>query len=371
MARRAVGVVRAARHRRDVGTAAQAGIGEPGAAQNVERGGIVCGMRALAAMGRLERQPEPGEIIDDRRFVFPLAPARVQVFNAQQQPTIQTLCEALIAQGGIGMAQVKPPIGRGRKTKDGARGHQSVSKAKTGPSKHVRRAAKSAAAARGVFVDVAVIDGQAALDAATDALLGAGCPLAAKLVAVGGRPPLRLRAPGFSGFAAIVVAQQVSVASANAIFARLEAKFAPLDSAAIRAADDEALKSCGLSRPKVRTLRALAEAEAAGLDFASLGAASAEEAHRRLTAIWGVGPWTADIFLLFCLGHPDAFPAGDLALQEAARMAMGLRKRPDGARLEAIAERWRPYRGVAARMLWAYYREAKRGAGMVLAQATG
>ena len=78
-----------------------------------------------------------------------------------------------------------------------------------------------------------------------------------------------------------------------------------------------------------------------------------------LVAVKGVGPWTADIFLLFCLGHPDAFPAGDLALQEAAKLALGLKTRPDAARLERIAERWRPWRGVAARMLWAYYRAAK------------
>ena len=267
------------------------------------------------------------------------------------------------------MAQMKPSVGRRRKTKDGAGGHQEVSKAKSRPSKHARPKTKSAQPPLSAST-VAVIDGQASLDAATEALLNAGCPVAAKLVAVGGRPPLRLRAPGFPGFAAIIVAQQVAVASANAIFARVEARFVPLDGAAIIAADDASLRSCGLSRAKIRTLRALAEAERAGLDLPSLGALDATLARRRLTAIWGVGPWTADIFLLFCLGHPDAFPSGDLALQEAARMAMGLGKRPDAAQLETIADRWRPYRGVAARMLWAYYREAKRGAGMVLAQGT-
>ena len=369
MTRRAVRIMRAARHRRDVGAAAQAWIGEVGAAQRVKRGGVVGRVRALAAIGRLESQAEPREILDDRSFVFGLAAACVQVFNAQQQPAVEVLGAALIAQGGIGMPQVKPPVGRRRKTKDGAGGHQSISKAKSRPSKHARPAAKSAHAP-GSVATVGVIDGRAALDRATDALLGAGCPIVAKLVAIGGRPPLRLRAPGFSGFAAIVVSQQVSVASANAIFARLQSTFAPLDGAAIRAADDESLKSCGLSRAKIRTLRALADAERAGLDLPSLGGADATQARRRLAAIWGVGPWTADIFLLFCLGHPDAFPAGDLALQEAARMAIGLRKRPDAARLEAIAARWRPYRGVAARMLWAFYRATKRGAGMVLTQAT-
>ena len=109
---------------------------------------------------------------------------------------------------------------------------------------------------------------------------------------------------------------------------------------------------------------------AEGLDLAALGSMDAADAHRALVAVSGIGPWTADIFLLFCLGHPDAFPAGDLALQEAARLALGLETRPDARGLEAIAERWRPWRGVASRMLWAYYRHAKQRSGMALAGAS-
>ena len=86
----------------------------------------------------------------------------------------------------------------------------------------------------------------------------------------------------------------------------------------------------------------------------------ADEAHAALTALHGVGPWTADIYLLFCLGHADAFPAGDLAVQEAARIALGLRKRPDAKALTKIAEAWRPWRGVAAHLLWAYYHAVKK-----------
>ena len=102
----------------------------------------------------------------------------------------------------------------------------------------------------------------------------------------------------------------------------------------------------------------------------AVGALDAEDAHNALLAVKGVGPWTADIFLLFCLGHPDAFPAGDLALQEAARLALNLKRRPDAARLERIAERWRPLRGVAARMLWAFYRGVKARSGMALADGS-
>jgi len=201
----------------------------------------------------------------------------------------------------------------------------------------------------------AAVAGLQALDPATiDAML-----------AVGGAPPLRRREPGFAGLVAIIVSQQVSVASANAMFARLQAAFSPLDGASVLAADEAKLKACGLSQAKMNALRALAEATANGLDLAGLAALDAEAAHQALIAVKGVGPWTADIFLLFCLGHPDAFPAGDLALQEAARLALGLKQRPDARKLEKIAERWRPLRGVAARLLWSYYRGVKLRAGVV------
>jgi DNA-3-methyladenine glycosylase II len=192
------------------------------------------------------------------------------------------------------------------------------------------------------------------------------------LIAIGGHPPLRRREPGFAGLAAIIVSQQVSVASASAIFGRLESRVAPLEAARLAEATEEDLRACGLSSPKIRALRALAHAVAeGGLDLAGLAALAAEDAHKALVAVKGVGPWTADIFLLFCLGHPDAFPAGDLALQEAAKLALKLRRRPDAARLERIAERWRPWRGVAARMLWAYYRRVKQRSGMALADGSG
>jgi DNA-3-methyladenine glycosylase II len=169
--------------------------------------------------------------------------------------------------------------------------------------------------------------------------------------------------------AAIIVAQQVSTASATAIFGRLQARVVPLEAAEIEKATEEDLRACGLSNAKIRALRAVAQAIAEdGLDLAGLGALDAEDAHNALVAVKGVGPWTADVFLLFCLGHPDAFPAGDVALQEAAKLALNLKRRPDAQRLERIAERWRPLRGVAARMLWAYYRGVKARSGMALGE---
>jgi DNA-3-methyladenine glycosylase II len=192
-----------------------------------------------------------------------------------------------------------------------------------------------------------------------------------RLIAIGGAPPLRRREAGFAGLAAIIMSQQVSTASATAIFGRLQARIVPLEAAEIAKATDGDLRACGLSSAKIRALRAVAQAIVeGGLDLKALGGLDAGDAHKALIAVKGIGPWTADIFLLFCLGHPDAFPAGDLALQEAAKLALNLKRRPDAARLERIAERWRPLRGVAARMLWAYYRGVKARSGMALADGS-
>jgi DNA-3-methyladenine glycosylase II len=212
---------------------------------------------------------------------------------------------------------------------------------------------------------------EAALHEAAERLRAKHPELVERLTATGGKPPLRRREPGFAGLAAIIVSQQVSVASATAIFGRLQARVVPLEAAEIAKATEDDLRACGLSTAKIRALRALAQAVAeGGLDLEGLSGLDAEDAHRALVAVKGVGPWTADIFLLFCLGHPDAFPAGDLALQEAAKLALNLKRRPDAARLERIAERWRPLRGVAARMLWAYYRGVKTRSGMALADGS-
>lgn len=207
-----------------------------------------------------------------------------------------------------------------------------------------------------------LIDGHETLARAVAALQVADPVAISLMLEVCGPVPLRRSEPGFEGLAAIIISQQVSVASAQAIFARLKGAFSPLTAAQIFDADDASLRACGLSMPKIKALRALATAiETEGLDLAGLGALSAEAAHQTLVAVKGIGPWTADIFLMFCLGHPDAWPAGDLALQESARLALKLKVRPDTRGLEAIGERWRPHRAVAARILWAYYKAAKAG----------
>ena len=192
------------------------------------------------------------------------------------------------------------------------------------------------------------------------AALGEADPRFAALMATAGRPPLRRRADGFAGLAATIVAQQLSTASADAIWTRLAAAFDPLTPKAIVRAHPARLKRAGLSAPKIRALKEIARAIARGkLALAALSDCAAEDAHAALTAIHGIGPWTADIYLLSCLGHADAWPAGDLALQEAARLAFGLAARPTGKQMIALAEPWRPWRSVAARVLWTYYRAVK------------
>ena len=129
----------------------------------------------------------------------------------------------------------------------------------------------------------------------------------------------------------------------------------------MRRARTDKLKRLGLSAPKIKAIREIGKALAKGpIDLNQVGNMGADSAHAALIALHGVGPWTADIYLLFCLGHADAFPAGDLAVQEAARIAFGLRKRPDAKGLTKMAEAWRPWRGVAAHLLWAYYHAVKK-----------
>jgi DNA-3-methyladenine glycosylase II len=197
------------------------------------------------------------------------------------------------------------------------------------------------------------------LDAAL-AMLIAADPRFTALMAACGRPPLRRRPDGFAGLAATVVSQQLSTASAGAIWARLVAAFDPLEPHAIMRARPLRLARIGLSAPKIRALKEIARAVANGrLTLSSLADIDAEEAHAALTAVHGIGPWTADIYLLSCLGHADAWPAGDLALQEAARLAFALPARPNAKEMLKLAEMWRPLRAVAARVLWTYYRAMK------------
>jgi DNA-3-methyladenine glycosylase II len=186
------------------------------------------------------------------------------------------------------------------------------------------------------------------------------CPVMRSIHDTTGDPPLRRQAAGFSGIARVIVGQQLSVASAAAIWSRTALVCMPFQPAGLLAVSDDILFKAGLSRAKVRTLRAIAAACSNGLDLAKLEHMTEEEVHAALTDVVGIGPWTADVYIMFCLGRADGWASGDLALQIAAQHALALDNRPSAVELTEIAERWRPWRGVAARLLWAYYAAMKQ-----------
>ena len=206
---------------------------------------------------------------------------------------------------------------------------------------------------------------EADLDAALTALAKAE-PRFGALLAEAGRPLLRRRPGGFAGLAAAVVSQQLSTASAAAIWGRLTAAFDPFDHDSLRRARADRLGRLGLSAAKIKTLKNLAReiaAERVNLDV--LAHEDADAAHHTLVSLHGIGPWTADVYLLFCLGHGDAWPAGDLAVQEAVKIGLGLKTRPTAKEMAPLAEPWRPMRGAAAHLWWSYYRAIKKREGVI------
>lgn len=174
-----------------------------------------------------------------------------------------------------------------------------------------------------------------------------------------GEVPLRLSEPGFGSLISIIISQQVSRASADAILGRFTRLIDPLTPEAVLAVSEDVFREAGLSRPKQRTVLALAAAVSDGLDLNELIELDAEVAMKRLTDVSGIGPWTAEVYLLFTAGHPDIFPAKDVALQTAVGHALGIEPRPGDKMLAALAESWSPWRGVASRLFWAYYREMR------------
>jgi DNA-3-methyladenine glycosylase II len=180
-------------------------------------------------------------------------------------------------------------------------------------------------------------------------------PAFARALTLVGPLPLRREPDGFAALLRAIVGQQVSVASARAIWARLEAA-GLTDAGGMAAASEDTLRAAGLSRQKARYGQALAGAE---IDFAALRDMPDAEVVARLVAVPGIGVWTAEIYAMFALGRADVFAPGDLALQEAARGLFRLETRPSERSLRALAAGWSPWRSVAARILWAYYRVAK------------
>src|SRR6202171_4518880 len=209
---------------------------------------------------------------------------------------------------------------------------------------------------------------QADLEDAVQALVEQA-PRLRPILELTGMPALRQREPGFAGLAAIVCGQQLSTASAGAIWARITAAFDPFHHDAIRKARAGRLGRLGLSAAKIKTLKNIArELAAERLNLDVLANEDADAAHNTLTSLPGIGPWTADVYLLFCLGHGDAWPAGDLAVQEAVKIGLGLKTRPTAKQMAPLAEPWRPLRGAAAHLWWAYYRAMKKREGVIAGQ---
>lgn len=183
----------------------------------------------------------------------------------------------------------------------------------------------------------------------------------ARVVEAHGPPPSRRRPPGFGTLLRAIVFQQVSTTAGTAIWGRLEAGLGELAPAALLARDDDTLRGYGLSRPKVKYARALAAALAdGGLDLDGLHRLEDEAAIAALVALPGIGRWTAEIYLLSALDRPDVMPAADIALMTAAQHLKRLPARPTAREMYALSEPWRPWRSVAARLLWHYYRALKQ-----------
>jgi DNA-3-methyladenine glycosylase II len=199
-----------------------------------------------------------------------------------------------------------------------------------------------------------VLDASAFESAATT-LCDADAGLAA-IVERHGLPEFWARDPGLETLVLLILEQQVSLASARAAYDRLEQRLGGLTTAGILTSGDAELRADGFSRQKARYVRALAAAvEDGSLDLTGLAALDDDGARIALVALPGIGPWTADVYLLTALRRPDVWPVGDIALQEAARRVRGLELRPTPLELEALGEAWRPHRASAARLLWHLY----------------
>lgn len=186
------------------------------------------------------------------------------------------------------------------------------------------------------------------------------CPRMAHAQSVTGPLPLRRRPDGFAPLLNAIIGQQVSVASAAAIWARMEAA-GMVEVAACAQATQDDLRALGLSRQKIRYTQELART---GIDFDALRALPSRDVIKTLVAVPGIGPWTAEVYAMFSLGHADVFAPGDLALQEAARVLYDLPARPKEAAFRVMAQAWAPWRSVAARQLWAYYAVMKSREGI-------
>ena len=210
------------------------------------------------------------------------------------------------------------------------------------------------------------LDSADAVASHIEALVGIDPRLAAVRDFAGPVQP-RINPPGFVGIAKVITGQQLSVTSAAAIWSRFELLPGALDPVTYLSLSEEAVRATGFSGGKFRTVRAIAEAMVAGtLDFDHLETLPAEQAVAYLIAHKGIGPWTAEVYLMFCAQHPDVFPAGDLALLKAVQHGLGLDARPTIKEMIGIAANWAPHRSAAALLFWRYFAVMRDREGILL-----
>jgi len=179
--------------------------------------------------------------------------------------------------------------------------------------------------------------------------------------------PLRAEQGGFEGLSRIVVGQLLSVQSASAIWERFKIALGEISAERFLELESGALDGVGLSKAKYSTIQSIAQAEIDGtLDYTLVGGAPMKEALTILTAIKGIGPWTAEVYLSFCVGHPDIFPAGDLALRKIVAHHTGHDVTPSIKETIELTQKWSPYRGAAARLMWRYYAVTKDKEGILI-----
>ena len=354
--RRAIGIARplpaAGLKRFDMAThlaARQKGrIGEAHGNQLFEHHLIVCKMLRLAKNRRIKVDSEPVHILDQSSLEGRRRADLVDILYSEQKPPTCRLRQPLVFKRGERMTKMQIAVRAWGETENG-----SILGSFHAMRYPVLRTQE------GVRPMQRLRNGDD-LEKALSALCGQS-PLLAGIVRQCPEIPLRLMPPGFAGLAQVVTGQMISKQAAAAIFARLSAACPTLSARAYLALAPETLTAIGLTRAKHSTLHAIARAIDDGtLDLAALDALEATESLALLTSYRGIGEWTAEVYLMFSVGHLDIFPAGDLALRIAATEALGKCERLESSALRTLAEQWRPYRSVAARILWAHYAKITR-----------
>jgi DNA-3-methyladenine glycosylase II len=195
-------------------------------------------------------------------------------------------------------------------------------------------------------------------------------PALARAYAELGIPEWRVGEPSYAALCRLISYQQISTTAAGTIWSRTEAMFGDITPEAVLAADPEDIRACGMSRPKVRHMTSIAEAMMTGrLDLERVCTSDLDAARKELVSVKGIGPWTAELFLLYSVGATDAFPVGDVGLMEAHKLLSEVEIRMEIKEFTAHADRWRPFRGVAAHLLWGWLNDRRAKAAQPSPQA--